>query len=441
MGSRVGMRYRTLFFFLFFGLHLICRSQDLAFPGAEGFGKYTTGGRGGAVLVVSNLNDSGPGSFRAALESEGPRIVVFATSGTILLESELKVNNGDLTIAGQSAPGSGITVRNYPIKVSADNVIIRYIRSRMGDVEGVQDDAISIIGHKNIIVDHCTFSWGTDECATFYDNEWLTVQYCMITESLNKSVHKKGEHGYGGIWGGKKASFHHNLFAHHKSRNPRFNGSRYHKQPAEEIVDFRNNVIYNWQENNSYGGEKGQHNVVSNYYKPGPATRSKKDKILDPYEPFGQFYVEGNVLADDDEVTKDNWEGVNVEDDEQKLVRLDNPVSVTEIPETSAREAFDEVLNEAGASLCRDEIDLRIVREARSGTATFGTGIIDTPDQVGGWPVLKQGKASKDTDQDGMPDKWEKRKHLNKKKDDSAEIGLMEHYTNIEVYLNELVQD
>lgn len=416
-------------------------SQRPAFPGAEGFGKFTSGGRGGKVLVVTNLNDSGPGSLRDAVKQKYPRIIVFAVAGTINLEAPLDINYGDLTIAGQSAPGEGITLKNYPIKVKGDNVIVRYIRSRMGDDRGVQDDAISITNCRNVIVDHCSFSWATDESASFYDNENMTVQYCFITESLNNSVHFKGEHGYGGIWGGKGATFHHNLLAHHKSRNPRFQGARYHKQPELEIVDFRNNVIYNWKENNSYAGEEGNHNVVANVYKPGPATQSKLDKILDPFEPYGKFYLKDNVLIGNDSVTADNWKGINGSPDVVEKIRLKEPLQVPETPTEPAMEAFVTVLKEAGASYRRDSVDQRIAQEVESGTATYGEGIIDTPDQVGGWPKLDMGKPPKDTDQDGMPDKWEKANKLNPKKgEDSSLFSGESGYTNIEVYLNSLVK-
>lgn len=416
--------------------------QSLAFPGAEGFGKYTTGGRGGKTIIVTNLNDDGPGSLRDALQKKYPRIIVFEVSGTIELERDLDINHGNVTIAGQSAPGDGITLKNYPLKVKGENVIIRYIRSRMGDDREVQDDAISIMHQKNIIVDHCTFSWGTDECATFYDNENLTVQYCIISESLNNSIHKKGEHGYGGIWGGKKASFHHNLFAHHKSRNPRFNGARYHKQPDLEIVDFRNNVIYNWGGNNSYGGEEGNHNIVNNLYKAGPGTRSKKDKLLDPFEPYGRFYLEGNVLIGEEDVTNNNRKGVAI-DDETVLTKilLDKPVAVVPVSTEKAADAFETVLKEAGANLCRDVVDQRIVREVRNGTATYGTGIIDTPAQVGGYPRLKSTRPPKDSDRDGIPDGWERKNGLNP--DDATDginYSLDQIYTNVEVYLNGLVE-
>ena len=418
------------------------QGQDLAFPGAEGFGKYATGGRGGEVLMVTNLNDSGPGSLREAVEREYPRIIIFSVSGTIQLKSQLDIKHGNVSILGQSAPGQGITLRDYPIKASEiDNLIIRYIRSRLGDATKFQGDAISINRCNNVIVDHCSFSWSSDESATFYDNTNTTIQYCIISESLNASVHAKGEHGYGGIWGGKKATFHHNLFAHHKSRSPRFHGARYHKMPKEEIVDFRNNVIYNWGQNNSYGGEEGNHNIINNYYKAGPATQSKKDKILDPYDPYGKFYLSGNILEGDEEVNEDNWEGVN-HFDEIPQVKLDQPIEVEDVPTETALEAFNIVLQKSGASYSRDKIDQRIVKEARTGTSTYGkNGIIDSQKDVGGWPELDEGKTQIDSDKDGMPDRWENKKGLSMRRKDAGATGLLEGYTNIEVYLNELVED
>lgn len=424
-----------------FGLGLASwlMAQVPAFPGAEGFGKYTTGGRGGKVVVVTSLEDDGEGSLRKALRMKEPRIIVFAVSGTIELKSSLDINYGDLTIAGQTAPGDGITLKNYPIKVKGDNVIIRYIRSRMGDEQGIQDDAISVIRQKNVIIDHCSFSWGTDECASFYDNENMTVQWCMVTESLNSSVHTKGEHGYGGIWGGKQATFHHNLLAHHKSRTPRFNGARYHKDPTAEIVDFRNNVIYNWQSNNSYAGEQGNHNVVNNLYKPGPATQSKEDKFLNPWEPYGTYFVAGNVLVGDEEVTQNNEKGISVKTADMPFL-LQQPITVAEVSTQAAAEACRLVLAQAGASFRRDVVDTRIAKEVAEGKATFGTGIIDSQQQVGGWPLLAGEKAPQDTDQDGMPDRWEAKHKLNPSNaEDAAQHDLSKDYTNIEVYINELV--
>ena len=383
--------------------------QVLAFPGAEGFGRYTTGGRSGEVLIVENLNDNGPGSLREAIDQNFARNIVFNISGTIALQSELKITHGNVTIAGQSAPGDGICIRNYSLLVEAPNVIIRYMHMRLGDEKKVQGDCMSILRQRDIIVDHCSYSWATDEVASCYDNENFTMQWCIISEGLNNSVHEKGEHGYGGIWGGMGATFHHNLLADHKSRLPRFCGARYHKQPAREIVDFRNNVIYNWKINDSYGGERGNHNVVNNYYKPGPATEeSKRARILNPWSPYGHFFVKGNVLEGNQEVTQNNWKGVVADDPDSALVS--SSIDVVEIHTQKAEDAYRDVLAFAGAYLKRDPVDERVVNEVKTGTARSGVkhdGIIDTQKQVGGWPELKTYNVKKDSDKDGMPDDWE----------------------------------
>jgi hypothetical protein len=421
----------------------VLNAQQLAFPGAEGFGKYTTGGREGKVIIVSNLKDKGPGSLRAAINQIEPRTIVFSVSGTIQLESPLEVMHGDLTIAGQSAPGEGICLRKYPLKVNADNVIIRYIRVRLGDESQVEEDAISAIRQKDIIVDHCSFSWGTDEAASFYDNKNFTLQWSIISESLNNSVHTKGEHGYGGIWGGKGASFHHNLLAHHKSRNPRFNGARTQGEPHEEIVDFRNNVIYNWRANSAYAGEEGNYNIVNNYYKYGPATdKTKRSRIMNPWPPYGRFYVTGNYVEGDDVVTRNNHLGI--EGDHPEAAIISEPVKVLAIPTKSAEEAYHQVLADAGANYRRDAVDVRIVEEVRSGSAKYGKkedGIIDSQSDVGGWPELKSGKVSEDSDQDGMPNVWEIMKGLDPNDPhDHSKYTLDKGYTNIEIYLNELIE-
>lgn len=251
----------------------------LAFPTAEGYGKYTIGGRGGKVYEVTNLNDSGEGSLRAAIEAKGPRTVVFRVSGTIDLKSALNIRNPYITIAGQTAPGDGICIKRYPLNISADEVIIRYIRIRLGDESKRSDDAISARYRKNIILDHISASWSVDETMSIYHCENVTIQWCMITESLSQSNHTKGSHGFGGIWGSNYSTYHHNLLAHHSSRNPRW-------ASGGGFNDYRNNVLYNWGYNSSYGGEKHQVgnpkfsdiavNFVNNYYKPGPATDKGK---------------------------------------------------------------------------------------------------------------------------------------------------------------------
>jgi hypothetical protein len=422
----------------------------IAFPEAEGGGMYTTGGRGGDVYVVTSLEDGvSEGTLRYAVGQSGARTIAFTVSGTIYLNSELKISNGDLTIAGQSAPGGGITIANYPVTVSADNVIVRFLRFRMGDANGVEGDAIWGRRHANIILDHCSMSWSTDECASFYDNENFTMQWCLIAESLNESVHDKGAHGYGGLWGGYNATFHHNLLAHHKSRNPRFYGLR--DGIEREMAGMVNNVIYNWGNNSSYGGEGGQYNLINNYYKAGPATESHPDRIFEAYYEgaYGTFYVNGNYVDGYPSVTEDNWLGIDLKSGGDKSTLVANSrFDITEVNYTSAAEAYDKVLEHVGASLSRDAIDERIVGEVLNGDATYGgvygegLGIIDTQSTVGGWPELEAGTAPADSDNDGMPDEWESQNGLNP--DDATDASgnkLDDTYTNVEVYLNGLVAD
>ncbi len=443
-------------------LPLTACTQHLAFPGADGFGKYASGGRGGKVIEVTNLNDSGDGSLRSALTEKGRRTVVFRISGTIFLESTLLVNNGDLTIAGQTAPGDGVTIANHPLVISAENVIVRYIRCRLGDLHKAQDDAFTVIDSKNIIVDHCSFSWSVDETASSYKNKNTTMQWCIISESLNKSVHKKGSHGYGGIWGGDKATFHHNLLAHHSSRNPRFNGARYYANWNEQ-VDFRNNVIYNWGFNSSYGGDpsdkdgaKAKINMVNNYYKPGPATRSNElhYRILEPFSMkdygFSNWYIDGNFMEGNEIVTKDNWNlGVqNITNNDKKKIQAEKPFDFVMDSTQTAKQAYELVLQNAGCIKPGiDDVDKRILYEARTGTAKFGgswgknSGIIDSQNDVGGWPTLKSAIPQSDTDHDGMPDDWEIKNNLNPNNaKDGILFTLNKDYTNLEVYLNDILK-
>ncbi|WBL24721.1 pectinesterase family protein [Zunongwangia sp. HGR-M22] len=417
-------------------------SQTLSFPTAEGFGRYTSGGRGGIVYKVTNLNDDGEGSLRKGILKHDPRIIVFEVAGTIDLKSSLDINHGNLTIAGQTAPGGGITLKGFPMKIKAENVIIRYVRFRMGDENEVEDDALGGRGQKNVIIDHCSMSWATDENVSFYWNKNFTMQWCIISEALNRSVHHKGAHGYGGIWGGEKASFHHNLIMSNNSRNPRFGGSKSVPNTPDELVDFRNNVIFNWGDNNIYGGEKGSYNIVNNYFKSGPATTSsKKDRIAAPSLPYGKFYVEGNYMYNFPEITKNNWDG-GIQCEDPLAAKSETEFSINDnIKTQSALEAYNSVLRYAGSSYARDEVDKRLVAEVRAGETTFKNGIIDSQETVGGWPVLRKGKKLEDLDDDGMPDVWEKKYNLNLNSNDANAYDLSKEYTNIEVYMNSLVEE
>lgn len=454
--------------------HVPVVKQVLAFPGAEGFGRYTTGGRGGKVYHVTTLDDSGPGSLREAVEASGKRTVVFDVAGIIELKSALKISNGNITIAGQTAPGSGICLKNYSLHVDADNVIIRFIRSRMGDEAKVEGDAAWGRYHKDIIIDHCSFSWCVDECASFYSNENFTMQWCMINESLNQSVHGKGNHGYGGLWGGKPATFHHNFISSHMSRTPRFTGG----DPATEMVDFRNNVMYNWGPSlGCYGATGGNYNMVNNYYKPGPATATKQgvcNRICytgasdtdDHY--WGIFHLKGNYFDTSapsmtskiktlcNQVNANNMVGLHLNESTTQYlpstgkagIVSDTAFACPEVTTHTAAVAFEKVMELAGASYRRDVVDARYVEEARTGSYTFsGTysknGIIDTQGDVGGWPTYGCTTAERlyltDTDGDGMPDSYEDLNGLDMSKADGDQYTLHADYTNLEVYMNSLV--
>ncbi len=444
------------------------KAQVVSFPGAEGFGKYTTGGRGGKVYVVSNLEDDGLGSLRHAVEAKHPRIVVFAVSGTIHLKSRLVIAK-DATVAGQTAPGGGICIADHPVSLGGDNIIVRYMRFRMGDryqnkgmIDGAgADDAFGGNRRKNIVVDHCSISWSTDEVFSVYGGDSTTLQWNIISEPLNYSYHFEAgdkdfeHHGYGGIWGGRHLSAHHNLLAHCVSRNPRFNGVRT-KEDAE-LVDYRNNVIYNWGHNNVYGGEGGQYNLVNNYYKSGPATsKSVQYRIVNPsrqekpFIDFGQFYVNGNYVDGARDVSMNNLLGVHMGkgfEEEKKRVVAAKAFESLAIPEQSAKEAYECILQCVGASFpARDTLDQRIINDVKNRTGRMidvqggyphGTPYEQT---VNAWPTLKQGRAPLDTDHDGMPDEWEKKNGLDPNNPaDSITMTLDKHYTNIEVYINSLV--
>ena len=449
-----------------------------AFPGAEGFARYTTtGGRGGTVYRVTNLNDSGAGSLREGLKSSN-RIIVFDVSGTIALESTLEIKNNNITIAGQTAPGDGICIKNYSVVVKASNVIIRFIRCRMGDEKKTEDDAMWGRNQSNVIIDHCTMSWSTDECSSFYGNKNFTMQWCILSESLTNSVHGKGSHGYGGIWGGEGATFHHNLLAHHKSRTPRLCGSRYTGRPDDEIVDLRNNVFYNWgPTNGGYAGEGGNYNFINNYYKPGASTATKDNITYRIFSPnaddgtqtnapgvWGVFYVSGNYF--DDSCSKlssksktniaktnaDNWVGIHPNTNngalpEGNIENIKSPVEFETASTTThtAITAYEKVLAYVGASLKRDVIDARVISDVRNGNYTFegsngsSNGLIDSQTNSEGYITYHSTAKPADSNNDGIPDDWAAKYLPQGKtyKDIDPETG----YCYLELYINSLVDE
>lgn len=496
-------------------LSIPAMAQDIpAFPGAEGHGRYVQGGRGGKVIHVTNLNDSGTGSLRSAVTGNSKKIIVFDVAGVIPLNSELKIGD-NTTIAGQTAPYPGVTLRYFTVRPGANN-IIRFIRVRRGEEKEKDDgaDAIWQKEKKEIILDHCSFSWSIDEVASFYDNNNFTMQWCTIAESLNNAGHNKGAHGYGGIWGGKLASFHHNMIAHVNNRAPRFCGARYkwsgfkdndlyssynwENTVLAENVDFRNCVVYNWGSGECYGGPGGgQINIVNNYYKGGPST-SKPEQVTKvtvgasgnstPSDMNGmtsRYYISGNTTEAKGKKTENrDWNGVNydsgtktlngemyskddnnwytdavkhVEIDGSKYVKikLDEPVPAGEVTTHTADNAFDKVIHYAGASLNRDEVDARYAEEAKSGTATYTgsvtkkKGLIDVVADVNGYTEENFPKGKRptnfDTDGDGIPDEWETANGLNPNDaSDAAEKTIDTQkgwYTNLEVYINSIVED
>jgi hypothetical protein len=417
-----------------------------AFPGADGFGAFTVGGRGGKVVKVTNLNDAGPGSLRAAISEVGPRTVIFSISGTIVLATPLVIRNPNITIAGQTAPGGGITLAGNELRISTSEVIIRYIRSRHGDVSGVEGDAISLTAGRNIIIDHCSASWSTDETLSVSQHmttgpdqlDKVTVQWSIISESLDQSVHSKGAHGYGTLVrgsAGSRYSFHHNLWAHHRARMPRpGNFAEAKDDPRGPIFDFTNNVFYNWgggsNDGSGYNVDEtaiSRYNFRANSYRQGPNSRTALAFVESA--PNARAHFLGNAM---------NGQSV----DTNTIVKLKRasegyhsatPFETEHLEAASALFAEVQVLARAGASKSRDSIDRRIIQEVRSRTGR----IINSQSDVGGWPQLTTGTALPDRDGDGMPDNWERRHRLNpaEARDGSGDRDG-DGYTNLEEWMN-----
>ena len=463
----------NLFFFLFsLSFSSVAAQTAPAFPGAEGHGRYVTGGREGVVRHVTNLNDSGTGSFRSAVQGSSKKIVVFDVAGVIALKSNVNIG-ANTTIMGQTAPEPGITLRYYTVQPNGNNIVIRFLRFRRGQEKDVNDgaDAIWTRNKTGIILDHCSMSWSIDEVASFYDNNNFTMQWCTIGESLCNAGHGKGAHGYGGIWGGKLASFHHNLICHVNNRSPRFNGARYNwtgytsnklyndymweNAVQAENVDFRNCVVYNCA-NGCYGGPGGgKVNMVGNYYKSGPAgstTRLTQVTVGAEGNSSGypiywgmtsRYFVNGNTIDnkaagwetfiyDDGTITRNgkhyskdpnHYNGededyVTVDGTDYICMQLDQPGPQGEVTTHTAAKAFQQVMAYAGASLHRDDVDQRYMTEAANGTATYKgsvtnkPGRIDLVSDVEGYTEDNFGTGSRpadfDTDKDGIADEWER---------------------------------
>lgn len=398
-------------------------AQLPAFPGAEGFGAATPGGRGGKVLIVGNLNDAGAGSLRAALAAEGPRIVVFRVAGIIDLKSPIRITQPFVTVAGQSAPGDGVALRGYGVIVNTHDVVIRHLRVRPGDLSGTEVDGIAIGGDSaNVVIDHCSVSWAVDEnlspSGAIRD---VTVQWSIISEALNRSAHSKGAHGYGSLVRASGGlTMHHNLWAHNSSRNPRL-GCNYGRPPFPRF-DIRNNVIYNAGGAN-VAGDTFEANYVGNYHKPGPDSPPAHAIFAPTGNAALKFFFAGNAP-----------EGL------RWFARaggamVDHAFGAPAVRTTSAEAAYEEVLAYAGATLPRrDAVDERVIREVREGAGAH----IDSQWETGGWPAMRAGRPPRDTDRDGIPDDWERARGLNPHDAGDAAKAAPSGYTWIEEFLNEL---
>ena len=386
-------------------------ASELAFEGALGFGQYTRGGAGGERYVVTSLEDNAehpaPGTLRYALKQKGPRIVEFAVSGVIHLTAELEIKHDFITVLGQTSPG-GIVITGAQTSIKANQVILRYLRFRPGHWQK-EGDALTARNQHHVIIDHCSLSWANDEVASFYNNQWFTLQHSIVAESLRNAGHHKGSHGYGGIWGGARASFIRNVVAHHDSRNPRINGYRLKPEypPSEALTDIRNNVFFNWGDNSGYGAEGARFNLVNNYYKPGPASEDLYffEFWEDNQLPTTQAFVSGNVMAGHPGLGASSRNGIVLKNqkkmtapqiESQFAERLTLTPFATEPSQTlSAEAAYQRLIvegdvgaNRNASGPFRDSVDTRLLAEIASGKPTFGTGLIDTELTVlapGGW--------------------------------------------------------
>jgi pectate lyase len=417
-----------------------------AFPGAEGFGAGASGGRGGDVYAVTNLNDDGPGSLREGLK-QGNRTIVFRVSGTIDLKTRLEVHASNITIAGQTAPGDGICLKGRELFFkNAENIVVRFLRLRPGDELKVEHDALTIWTCKDVIIDHCSLSWSTDSLNDVVKESGnVTVQWCILSEPLAQSVHAKGSHGYATGWDGRTRggfSGHHNLIAHANSRAPRVG---YLRNAGRGLIDVRNNVIYN--SGPSYGGETDDFNYVGNYFRPGPTFDGRGRSIFDIWAHDSRIYVDANVIEGREEVLRDNAtaiafkqgknaDGTPATQPTREMCVLDKPVTFAPVTTHTAEQAYELVTRHAGARLPKvDSVDTRILSDVLNRTGKP----INSQADVGGWPELKSDPAPTDTDHDGMPDAWESAHGLNPNDaSDGKKEATPGGYTNLEIYLNEL---
>lgn len=428
------------------------RVRHLAFPEAEGYGRFAAGGRGGRVYEVTNLNDAGPGSLREAVEASGPRTVVFRVGGVIPLKSKLVVRHPYLTVAGQTAPGDGICLKNYTFGCSdTHDVVIRHVRIRVGDETGTTQDGSGARGCDHVIYDHCSISWSIDEGFSSREAKNITVQRCLVAEALHIADHKKYQpgkgHSFAASISGSVGSFHHNLLAHCTGRNWSLAGGldRTGRRLAGRL-DIRNNVVYNWRDRTTDGGVLAL-NFVNNFYLPGPATTRFTLLKPDPGDPDRgmRAYVSGSVIDGKPEFDADNWKAYVGPAEGVAKVRSETPLFEPFVTTHTAREAFESVLADVGATRPRqDAVDRRVLADVRKRSHTYTgskgklPGIIDSPADVGGWPEYRSGDPPTDTDHDGIPDEWEKAHGLDPTNPADGAAYRSDGYTNLEHYLNEL---
>ncbi len=428
------------------------RVRHLAFPEAEGYGRFAIGGRGGKVMEVTNLNDAGPGSLREAVEATGPRVVVFCVGGLIELKSRLVIQHPYITVAGQTAPGDGICVKNYTFGCSGTHdVILRHVRIRVGDETGTTNDGCGARGSDHMMFDHCSISWSIDEGFSSREAKNITVQRCLIAEALHIADHKKYQpgkgHSFAGSISGGIGSFHHNLLAHCTGRNWSLAGGldRGGTKLAGQL-DLRNNVVYNWRDRTTDGGVR-ELNFVNNLYLPGPATKTYTLLKPDPGDPERgmRAYMAGNVIEGKPEFDADNWKAFVGPEVGLKMVRQEKPLYESFVTTHTAKDAYASVIADVGATRPKqDAVDKRVIADVEKRGHTFSggkgklPGIIDSPKDAGGWPEYKSGDAPTDADHDGIPDEWEKAHGLDAKNGEDGKQFRRDGYTHLEHYLNEL---